>query len=89
MKQATYDLRYLAACAVKGIKPAKEKVDTMDLEKIHKMSRMHSLSALTAMTLSSAEIEISSEWKADKENAIRNSILFDAEGICFVKLTER
>ena len=79
MKQAAYDLRYLAACAVNCIMPEKEKIETMDLEKLYKMSRSHSLSALAAMTLSSAGVKISLEWKAEQDKAVRKSILFDNE----------
>jgi len=79
MKQAAYDLCYLAACAINGIPSEKEKIKGMNLENLHQMSRMHSLSALAAMTLSSAGVEISPEWRAEKEKAIRKNLLFDNE----------
>ena len=79
MKQAAYDLCYLAACAVNGIPPEKEKIEEMNLENLHQMSRMHSLTALTAMALSSAGVEISQEWRAEKDKAIRKILLFDNE----------
>ena len=79
MKQAAYDLCYLAACAVNEITPAREKIEKMNLENVYKMSRAHSLSALAAMALSSAQTEISPEWKAEKDKSVRNNILFDNE----------
>ena len=89
MKQAAYDLRYLAACAVNGIMPEKEKIETMDLEKLYKMSRSHSLSALAAMTLSSGGVKISSEWKAEQDKAVRKNILFDSERAKLLQFMEQ
>ncbi len=79
MKQVAYALCYLASCTVNGIPPEKEKIEGMNLEKLHQMSRMHSLSALSAMALTSAGIEIPTEWRAEKDKSVRKTILFDAE----------
>ena len=58
MKQAGYDLCSLAACAVNGLIPDREKVAAMDLEKLYTVSRMHSLTALCAVALMSAGVEL-------------------------------
>lgn len=79
MKQAAYDLCSLAACAVNGIAPNKQKIETMNLEKLHKMSRLHCLTALCAMTVTSAGIKISVEWQTEKEKTVRKALLFAAE----------
>ena len=79
MKQAAYDLRYLAACAVNRITPDKQTVEAMNLENLHKMSKAHSLSALTATAIASAGMALPPEWKAEKERAVRRNILFDGE----------
>ncbi len=79
MKQAAYDLCYLASCTVNGIPPEKEKIEGMNLDKLYRMSRMHSLSALSAMALTSVGIEIPTEWRAEKDKSVRKTILFDAE----------
>lgn len=79
MKQVAYDLCSLAAYAVNGIIPDKEKIEAMNLENLYKMSQMHSLSALCAMAIMSAGVSISSEWNIEKEKAIRKTILFATE----------
>jgi len=88
MKQAAYNLCYLAACAVNGITPSKEKCDEMELDKLYKMSKAHSLSALAAMALNSAGVGISDEWKADRDKAVRKNILFDSERARIFKFME-
>lgn len=79
MKQTAYDLCYLAACAVNGTTPKKEKLEAFDLEKLYKISKRHSLSALCAMAVTSAGIQIPSEWQTEKEKAVRKALLFSAE----------
>ena len=79
MKQAGYDLCFLAACAVNGLIPDREKVAAMDLEKLYTVSRMHSLTALCAVALMSAGVELPAQWQGRKDMAVRRSILFTAE----------
>ena len=79
MKQAAYNLRYLAACAVNGIAPEKEIVEAMDMAALYKMSRSHSLSALTAAAISAAGVELSAKWQSARDMSLRKSILFDTE----------
>lgn len=89
MKQAAYDLCYLASCAVNEITPTKDKIETMNLDNVYKMSRAHSLSALAAMPLSSAQTEIPSGWKAEKDKSVRNNILFDNERAQIIDFMEK
>ena len=79
MKQAAYNLRYLAACVVNGIAPEKEIVEAMDMAALYKMSRSHSLSALTAAAISAAGVELSAKWQSARDMSLRKSILFDTE----------
>ena len=79
MKQAAYDVRYLAACAVNGIAPEKEIVEAMDMAALYKMSCSHSLSALTAAAISAAGVELSAGFGRARDMSLQKSILFDAE----------
>ena len=88
MKQAAYNLCYIAACAVNGIMPSEEKIKTINLEKLHKISKMHGLSALCAMTVVSAGVKIPTDWQTEKDKALRKSILFTSERekiLCFME----
>ncbi len=88
MKQAAYDICYLAACAVNGVTPLKERCEAMELNKIYKMSKLHSLAALCAMALTSSGIVIDDEWKSDRDKAVRKNILFDSERAKLFKFME-
>ena len=79
MKQAAYDLRYLVACAMNRIAPEKERVEAMNLENVRRVSRSLSLSALAATAVAASGVELSAEWREEKERAVRRSILFDGE----------
>ncbi len=89
MKQAAYNLCYLAACAVNGIAPSKEECEKMELDKLYKFSGMHSLTALAAMELVAAGVEISSEWKQARDKAVRKHILFNSEREAVLKYMEK
>ncbi len=88
MKQTAYDICYLAACAVNGITPSKERCEAMNLDKLYKMSKLHSLAALVAMALTQTGIKLSNEWKADRDKAVRKNILFDSERAKILKYME-
>ena len=89
MREAAYDLRYLAACAVNRIAPEQQKIEAMNLEKLHIMSKSHSLGALVAAVLSDAGVEVSPEWREEKERAVRRNILFDGERARILAFMER
>lgn len=76
MKATTYDMLYLAACAINGIVPDAEKID---LDRLYAVSKFHSLTAICAMALESAGITLSDKWRETKAKAIRKNILLDAE----------
>jgi len=88
MTKIAYDLCYLAACAVHGMVPAKEKIEGMDLDRLHEVSKMHSLSALVGMTLEGAGIPLTPAWREEKDKAIRKAILFDAERAKILRFLE-
>ncbi|MBQ7321951.1 MAG: nucleotidyltransferase family protein [Clostridia bacterium] len=88
MKQAAYDLRYLAACAVNGITPDPTRVEAMDPIKLRKISKAHSLAALAAMAYAAAGVATNAEWLTDKEMAVRRTILFDRERADILRFLE-
>lgn len=78
MKKAAYDMLYLSACAVNGIRPDTERVSAIDLEKLFQMCQFHSLTATVCTALESAGISDKKFIEA-KSKAIRKNILLDAE----------
>jgi len=88
MKQAAYDLCYLAACAVNGFPAEPERIQAMKLENVFRVSRSHSLSALVSMTLSAAGMDVTPEWQAEKAKAIRKAILFERERTDILRFME-
>lgn len=78
MKQTGYDMLYLSACAVNGIKPDSDYITHIDLAKLFQMCQFHSLTAIVCMALESAGITDKKFIEA-KSKAIRKNILLDAE----------
>lgn len=78
MKSAAYDMLYLTACAVNGIKPDTDRIAHMDLEKLFQMCQFHSLTAIVCMALESAGIADKKFIEA-KSKAMRKNILLDSE----------
>ncbi|MBQ9745483.1 MAG: nucleotidyltransferase family protein [Clostridia bacterium] len=88
MRKAAYDMLYLSACAINGVRPDAARCDEMELEKVYKISARHSLAAVTAMALSSSGVAIPQDWSAEKEKALRKNILFDAERAAILRFME-
>ncbi len=88
MIKSAYDMLYLSACAVNGLKADDARVAEMELDKVYKTSAKHSLSALTAHALSRAGAKIPSEWAEKQVKTLRKNILFDNERekiLCFME----
>lgn len=78
MKQTGYDMLYLTACALNGIRPKPDKTAAINLEKLYQMCQFHSLTAIVCMALESSGISDQKFIEA-KSKAIRKNILLDAE----------
>ena len=79
MKQAAYDMLYLTACAVNGIKPEKNIIKAMDMDKLFEICQFHSLTSIVCMALESTGIKPSHKWIETKAKAIRKVMLHDVE----------
>lgn len=79
------DLLYLIRCAVHQQKADPARIGSMNLERLYQISRFHSLAALTYNAVESAwdghppQDRLPAGWKAARDAAIRNSLLFTAE----------
>lgn len=78
MKQTGYDMLYLSACAVNGIKPDQEYIAHINLEKLFQMCQYHSLTAIVCTALESADVS-DKKFMEVKAKAIRKNLLLDAE----------
>lgn len=79
------DLLYLLRCAVDRRSPDRDRVSSMDLDRLYELSRFHSLAALTYTAVEAAfggqmpRDGIPAGWKAARDAAVRNTLLFAAE----------
>ncbi|MDE5619119.1 MAG: nucleotidyltransferase family protein [Ruminococcus sp.] len=78
MKQTGYDMLYLSACAVNGIKPNPEYIAHINLKKLFQMCEYHSLTAIVCAALESASV-YDKKFMEVKAKAIRKNLLLDAE----------
>ena len=72
------DMVYLAACAVNGIIPDRERVQAMDQEALFQLAKQHLLTGIIAFALESAGFG-SERTTAAKGQAIRKVLLLTAE----------
>lgn len=85
MDKTTRALLYLMRCALQNEKP--QAIDGLDYDALYQLSVSHSVVAMIAMALESGELlteeyvsaACAKKWKDIKVNAIRKSILVDAE----------
>lgn len=78
MKQTGYDMLYLSACAVNGIKPDPEYIAHINSKKLFQMCEYHSLTAIVCAALESAGV-YDKKFMEVKAKAIRKNLLLDAE----------
>lgn len=74
----SYDMIYLAGCAVNNEIPDKQKINSMNLNELFRVCQGNSLTACVAYALESAGIANNNFTQA-KAKSIRKNILFDAE----------
>lgn len=79
-----FKLCYLASCVFHNSIPDIDNFSSSDLRMLYELSKMHSTEslvykALEKTTASRFEPQLMAEWKTDRDRAVRNSILFDAE----------
>lgn len=84
LSTAQRDIVYLAACALNGEVPDKQKICETNLTSLYHLAKRHSMSAIIYMALDSAKIldtdnDLKKLWSESMYKAIRNSILLDAE----------
>ncbi len=79
MEKIHYDMIYLAACGVNGVRPKQKLLKELDMEKLYRMSYAHLLDALVGMTLKKADVSLPKEWTERISKAVRKNVLFDAE----------
>lgn len=75
---------YLAACVFHNKVPDTDNFNNADLGKLYDLSQKHSMTALiyTALEKTAASglnPQLMAEWKTEREKAVRNNLLFDAE----------
>ncbi|MGN1113425.1 MAG: nucleotidyltransferase family protein, partial [Acutalibacteraceae bacterium] len=78
------DMLYLAACALNGKAPDRQRTAEMNLPSLYRLAKRHSMSAIIYMALDSAnafgaDSELKKLWRESKDKAIRKSVLLDAE----------
>ena len=78
ISQTAWDLIYLLKCALHDRVPDTARVQAMDQQALYKLAKAHSVAAMAAMALERCG-EIGGEWKQAKGNAIRRTLLLDAE----------
>ena len=86
-RQAILDTAYLAACAVNGTIPERERTDTMDLDAVCRASRAHLLSCIAALSLEKAGIR-NDELTQEIGKGVRKAVAFDAERTAVFGLLE-
>lgn len=69
---------YIIYCALTQTKPDTDIVKSIPLDKLYKLCESHHITAMVCMALESIEMA-DEQWKNSKGNAIRKSILLDAE----------
>lgn len=79
MKQAGYDMLYLSACTLNGMRPDSEKIAGMDLDKLYQMCQFHSLTSIVCDALETAGVKPEQKWIEAKAKAVRKTVLLDAE----------
>ena len=72
------EVSYLAACAVNGEKPDKERVAQMNPDHLFYVAKRHQLAAVTAIALESAGVKIA-EFTQAKGKAIRKNAALDID----------
>ncbi len=77
-RQSCLDVVYLAACAVNGETPNKDRVSGMNLENLCAAARRHMLECVTAMALESAGVT-DEAFRQARWKAVRKSLAFDTE----------
>jgi hypothetical protein len=78
MKKTSYDMLYLATCAVNGVVPDKDKITQIDLQKLFDMCQFHCLTATVDVALESAGVKNSKFVEAESK-AIKKNLLLDME----------
>ncbi len=71
-----YDLCTLVRCALAGQAPCWE---DMDLDAVHRMAKQHSLGAISYMALEGTGATLHSEWKQERDMALRKQLLLQME----------
>ena len=87
------DMIWLIRCALSRTKPDVERVAGMDQQKLYKLSAWHSLDALVGTAMSGAGDgtgagAMEKRWKAAVDQAVRRTVLFDAERSEFLRFME-
>ena len=75
--KVVFDVIYLLNCSLHGKTNDKQRVEGMDIEAIKKICRESRISALMSLCLN--EYDDSGYWKKAKNNAIRKTVLYEAE----------
>lgn len=89
MEKVHYDMIYLAACGINGIRPDREVLGEIDAEKLYRTSHTHFLDALVGTELKKAGIPLPSGWNEQISKAVRKVILLDAERAKLLSFMER
>lgn len=92
-KEAEYDMFYLIACLLSDNEPDKRRIQKMNFQWLYHVANFHTLTAIVYMTLESVGAftmnstqmsnlenqKLVKKWKAEKEKAIRKTLLLDVE----------
>ena len=84
-QELAFDVIYLSACALHGVKPDAGRICRTDLNQLYRMCQFHSLTAIVCMALEKTDVFLSAEpavvkkWKDAKAKAIRKNMLLDAQ----------
>lgn len=81
------DLIYLAACAVNGDTPDRERLAQMDLPEVYRMSKNHMLTAAAAFALERT-VPLPHCFDQDKKKALRKLALFEVERLTITQRLE-
>lgn len=79
MEKTYYDMIYLAACGINGIRPDMAVLGEVDYVNLYCTCRDHFLEALVGIALKNAGVSISKYWNEHISKAIRREILYDVE----------
>jgi hypothetical protein len=85
LNKTSYDVIYLAACALHGITPEAGKVEQMDLQLLYPVSQFHAMTAIVCMALEKTAAfatlapELQKKWTDGKNKAIRKNMMLDSE----------